>query len=669
MRLRPPSVPLITIDPFFNVWSPADKLTDVDTAHWTGYTNAILGTVNIDGKDYRLIGKKRSAEITSMKQVSVDVDALTTTYVFEQDGVRLTLLFTSPILPDDLYLLTRPVSYLEIKKEIIDNHKHTVKVKLSAAEQFCVDRVGDDEVVGEVLAPNGKIQTARMGSKGQKVLAYDADDARITWGYFYLSTDAADARLSVEKETISFYTWRNKPEAEAEMTFLTAEATLGASTLFTFAYDDLGASIQYFGKNLTSYWNKDGANIVDEIAKAHADYKRVLAKCNAFADRMFIDAVRAGGEKYAELLQLAFRQTIAAHKLAIDENGEVLWISKECYSNGCAATVDVSYPSIPLFLLYNPELVKGMMRPIYKFAATDAWEYDFAPHDAGRYPLLNGQKYGLRDGVLLFEKQMPVEECGNMLVMEGAVAIATGSAAFANEHMDILDQWVKYLIANGRDPENQLCTDDFAGHLAHNCNLTLKAIMGLGCYGILLGMNGKKREEKKYLNMAREMAADWAKRAANGDGSYRLAFDRPGTFSMKYNIVWDKLFGTGIMDRTVIESEVASYRRREHAYGLPLDNRQPYTKSDWLVWTATLAESRDDFERMVGKAWDAFNSTTVRVPMTDWYWTITSGGKEYDSTTYSPEHPDKIVKCFQNRTVQGGLWIKLLEYKGIMKIK
>jgi len=299
----------------------------------------------------------------------------------------------------------------------------------------------------------------------------------------------------------------------------------------------------------------------------------------------------------------------------------------------------------------------------------DVWDYDFAPHDAGRYPLLNGQKYGLRDGVLLFEKQMPVEECGNMLVMEGAVAIATGSAAFANEHMDILDQWVKYLIANGRDPENQLCTDDFAGHLAHNCNLTLKAIMGLGCYGILLGMNGKKREEKKYLNMAREMAADWAKRAANGDGSYRLAFDRPGTFSMKYNIVWDKLFGTGIMDRTVIESEVASYRRREHAYGLPLDNRQPYTKSDWLVWTATLAESRDDFERMVGKAWDAFNSTTVRVPMTDWYWTITSGGKEYDSTTYSPEHPDKIVKCFQNRTVQGGLWIKLLEYKGIMKIK
>ena len=120
MRLRPPSVPLITIDPFFSVWSPADQLTDVDTAHWTGYTNAILGTAEIDGKCYRFMGKERDG-VPAMKQVARDMDAFTTTYVFEQDGVRLTLLFTSPILPDDLYYLTRPVSYLEIKKEIVDH--------------------------------------------------------------------------------------------------------------------------------------------------------------------------------------------------------------------------------------------------------------------------------------------------------------------------------------------------------------------------------------------------------------------------------------------------------------------------------------------------------------------------------------------------------------------
>mgnify|MGYP003316047763 FL=1 len=159
------------------------------------------------------------------------------------------------------------------------------------------------------------------------------------------------------------------------------------------------------------------------------------------------------------------------------------------------------------------------------------------------------------------------------------------------------------------------------------------------------------------------MASDWAVRASNGDGSYKLAFDRAGTFSMKYNIVWDKLFGTGIMPSCVIESEVASYRRRAHTYGLPLDNRQPYTKSDWLIWTATLADNRDTFEDMIAPLWNAYNSMPTRVPMTDWYYTLTGLHKNYISGS------EKLEKSFRNRTVQGGLFIKLLEYKGIVKAK
>ena len=187
--------------------------------------------------------------------------------------------------------------------------------------------------------------------------------------------------------------------------------------------------------------------------------------------------------------------------------------------------------------------------------------------------------------------------------------------------------------------------------------------MGIAGLGIIYGMNGNKRDEKKYLKIARDMAADWAKRASNGDGSYRLAFDKPGTFSMKYNIVWDKLFGTQIMPKHVIETEVASYYKHLHAYGLPLDNRQPYTKSDWTVWTATLAEDRRDFENLIAPMWDAFNSTPSRVPMTDWYWTVTSEHRAYFSRSA------QMWKGFRNRTVQGGLFIKLLEYKGIMRIK
>ena len=625
MRLRPPATPLITIDPNFSVWADTDLLNGADTVHWTTKPMPIRGYLTVDNTDYRFIGAPATADEPALKQTASDVNALTTTYVLEGAGIRLTAAFTSPILPTDLYYLTRPVSYLALKVESTDGKAHKTSVKLAVSEQICMNQAGDDEVVTECFAKDG-INHVKMGRKNPRMLERMGDYLATEWGYFYLS--AKNATVATK--------------AAEGMTWVTLEAAVEGSALVTFSYDDI-KSIEYFGQALPSWWNRNGACIVDEIAKAHAEYDTLLATCNEFSDRLFIDAVRAGGEKYAELLELAFRQTIAAHKLAVDEDGKVLWISKECFSNGCAATVDVSYPSIPLFLLYNPELVRGMMRPIYKYAASKEWKedlkYDFAPHDAGRYPKLNGQVYGLKDGVMLYEKQMPVEECGNMLIMEAATALADGDASFAAEHLDVLEGWVQYLIKNGRDPENQLCTDDFAGHLAHNCNLTLKAIMGIASLGIIYDMLGKQAESEKYLAMARELAPDWAERAANGDGSYRLAFDKPETFSMKYNIIWDKLFGTEIMPRGVIASEVASYRRHFQPYGLPLDSRQPYTKSDWLVWTATLADDRETFEEFVAPLWDAFNFMPSRVPMTDWYWTLTGEHKTYMSRTYVSDNP------------------------------
>lgn len=635
MKLRPPAYPLITVDPYFSLWSATDNLTDSQTVHWTGVDNVILGVATIDGKEYQIIGK---GEIPAMKQTSADCTAFSTVYTFEQDGVRLTLTFTSPLIPNDLYLLTRPVSYLEIKSTSLDGKEHSVFVKISVSEEICMNKAGDDEIVCENFALE-KINSISMGRKNPKMLERSGDNLRIEWGRFYLS---GAGKVFIENKD--------------SMTFACISAEVKDNTLITFAYDDV-KSIEYFGKHLSSYWNKNGESIVNEIFKAHSDYESVIERCRVFENNLFTDAVRAGGEKYAEMLELALRQTLAAHKLVLDENGDVLYVSKECFSNGCAATVDVSYPSIPLFLIYNPELVKGMMRPIYKYARSDAWEFDFAPHDVGQYPKLNGQVYGNN----ALERQMPVEECGNMLIMETAVAIATHDVSFAAEHMDVLDGWVKYLIDNGRDPANQLCTDDFAGHLAHNCNLSLKAIMGIAGYGILKGMSGNAEDEEKYVSMARDMAEDWAERAANEDGSYRLAFDKPDTFSMKYNIVWDKLWGTRVMPQNVIASEVASYFGRLNAYGLPLDNRRSYTKSDWTVWTATLARRREDFERLIEPMWAAYNASESRVPMTDWYYTVSALHAAYMSKG------ENIEKSFRNRTVQGGLYIKLLEYKGIMK--
>jgi len=630
MKLRAPAYPLLNVDPYYSVWSASNKLTDSTTVHWTNHPNTIRGLATIDGQTYRFIGQ---GDEPALEQISVDVDAMSTTYRFACGKVILTAVFTSPRLADDLYWLSSPVAFVELSAKASDGSAHDVSVKLSFSEEFCLNEKGQYAVdVEKVDLP---LPCIRMGSAEQKVLNRSGDDVRIDWGYFYLA--ARGCKACVDSEAV-----------EGDMTYITACADIsGEKAVLTCAYDDI-CSIQYFGANLKSWWNKDGETILTAIEKADSSYECLCARCKAFSDSLFADAVKAGGEQYAELLSLAWRQVMAAHKVAVDENGEVLFISKECFSNGCAATVDVSYPSIPMFLLYNPELVKGMMRPIFRYAESDMWPFDFAPHDCGQYPLVNGQVYG--DNKLEF--QMPVEECGNMLGMVCTTCIADGDTAFVEAHLDTLEHWTKYLIQYGVDPENQLCTDDFAGHLAHNCNLAIKAIMGVASYALLLEKLGRTAQAEEYMAKAKEMASIWVKTASNGDGSYRLAFDRPGTFSMKYNAVWDKLYGTGVFPAEMILSEVTTNVRRFNQYGMPLDNRADYTKSDWLVWTATMTDSREDFERWIAPLWQAYNDSESRVPMTDWYFTSTAK-----------------MRGFRHRTVQGGLFIKLLDASGKMKVR
>ena len=661
--LRAPAVPLATVDPFFSLWCPADRLTDEDAVHWTGAANLLRGVAIVDGAAHRFLGRGPEP---ALAQTSLDVGFFETTAVLEGAGIRLTASFLTPLLPDDLATLSRPVSFLEVRAESADGRRHDVRVRLAASEQFCLDKAGDAPVITrrERYAPG--VSGMSIGSAAPRVLERAGDNLRIEWGRFHLAaaSPAATARAFREKDAEWLARslddqqrdrcgcgWPRFPFRErGALRFVSVEAPAAPSALFLLASDDAGASLEYFGARLRSLWNKDGRTIREAVAGAAASFAADRRRCDAWARRMAADARRAGGARYEALLALAYRQTVAAHKLAVDEAGELLWVSKENFSNGSAATVDVSYPSIPLFLLYAPELVKAMMRPIYRFAATDAWTYDFAPHDAGTYPLVNGQTYGLdrRTGELRLRSQMPVEECGNMLVMEAAAALASGDASFAASHLDTLRGWVKYLEANGEDPGEQLCTDDFAGHLAHNCNLSLKAILGIASFGILLGMLGDRKGFEARLRQAKALAKSWVRRAKNRDGSFRLAFDRPGTFSLKYNAVWDKVFRLGIFPPGTFDAELRRYVAESKPYGVPLDSRKTYTKSDWTVWAATLDDRGDVFDRLVADLARFYETTPNRVPMTDWFWTDTAQ-----------------QTGFQARSVQGGLWMKVLADRGL----
>ncbi|MEK3883034.1 DUF4965 domain-containing protein [Paenibacillus sp. PL2-23] len=656
--LRPPSVPLVTVDPYFSIWSPLGRLTERNTQHWTRKQQALTGLIRIDGKAFRFMGKPSGNVAHTMQQVSLRVEPLTSQYVFQEAGIELTLSFTTPLLMDDLDILSRPASYVSFRLQSIDGITHRVELYFDLSANVCV-HTPQQEVDWERTNFIGGIRALKVGTTSQKVLHRKGDDVRIDWGYAYLVVppceDAATAIGSeeirsefIEEGSILEQIDSRKPRlAEDEAPNLAVSLSLenvGAMPVeryLVLAYDDI-MSVDYFGKQLPGYWRRNGMSAEEMMVAAVLEYDDLMKRVGDVNREVMQQARIAGGEKYAEIAALAYRQAIAAHKLVAAEDGSVLFFSKENFSNGCMATVDVSYPSLPLFLLYNPELAKGMLRPIFAYASSDAWTYPFAPHDVGTYPHATGQEYGLE-----LERQMPVEECGNMLIMAAAIALAEGDGAFAKEHWDLLSQWAFYLRENGLDPGNQLCTDDFAGHLAHNTNLSIKAIMGIAGYGILCGILGDVEGKEAAIREAREMASQW-EQLAREDDHYKLAFDQPGTWSLKYNLIWDRLFQLNVFNEEISRQEIALYLKKKNKYGTPLDSRCTYTKADWLIWAASLSESAEEFGALTDPLWDFLNESMPPVPFTDWYLTI-----------------DGRMVDFINRSVVGGVFMKVLVDNGI----
>lgn len=577
-------------------------------------------------------------------QQSVDVQAMQTHYKFTAGGVDLAVTFTAPMFMDNLDLLSRPVNYLSYQVISNDNAAHDVELYFEASPRWALDQPYQ-ESVSETFT-DGNLTFLKTGSKEQNILNKFGDHINIDWGYFYLAADKGNALTSVgNSEELRRGFVDNALNAASDrgendnsklalvQKLGSVEATQGKVMI---GFDDI-YSIQYFKENLRGYWNRKGtSSIVEQFHLANKEFSSLVEKAYAFDKELMETATKSGGKKYAELCALAYRQSVAAHKLVEAPNGDLLWLSKENDSNGSIGTVDVTYPSAPLYLYYNPELAKGLLNHIFYYSESGRWTKPFPAHDVGTYPLANGQTYG---------GDMPVEEGGNMLVLTGLIAEMEGNANYAKRHWDVLTTWTDYLVEYGLDPDNQLCTDDFAGHFAHNANLSIKAIMGVASYGKMAYMLDKKDVGDKYTNKAKEMAVAWEKMANDGD-HYRLTFDKAGTWSQKYNMVWDKVLELGIFPEGIIDTELAYYLTKQNKYGLPLDNRETYTKTDWIIWTATMSNDQATFEKFINPLHLFMNETIDRVPMSDWVFT------------------DKANRRgFMARSVVGGYYIKMLEDK------
>jgi len=667
---RPPAVPLIAHNPYFSVWSMADHLTDQNTKHWTGHEQPLYGLARIDGKTWRFMGEDPHAapgDVPAMQQTSLQVTATHTVYQFQAGGVALTVTFFTPAFPKDLDILSRPVTYLTV--DATGDGTHDLSVLIDVDPIIAVN--SSDEPVTWGRSRAGGTGTAgltvlNVGSRDQRVLNRPGDDLRIDWGYFHLAApDSESPQFALSSNSLASFqetgslptaddmdTPRMPREGAADLAVLLPFGKVAAEpvrrhVLLSYTED---YAIEYLGRKLRPYWQRNNLSVQQMLADAETQLPALEARGQAFDKELASDLEATGGPAYAQLAILSYRQTLAAHGFAADIDGTPLMFPKENFSNGCISTVDVLYPSAPFFLFFNPALLQAQLKPVMEYAALARWKWPFAPHDLGTYPLADGQVYG--GGERTEDDQMPVEESGNLLILVAAMERELGNADFARQYWPQFSKWAEYLRSEGLDPANQLSTDDFAGHLAHNANLSIKAIEALAAYAELARAVGKPDVAAEYEKLAHGMAAQWQTMALDSDTTggphYKLAFDKPGTWSQKYNLVWDQILDLKLFPPQVRETELAFYMTHINRFGLPLDNRADYTKLDWSVWTATLADKAhpEQFVAILDPIGAWINQGPTRVPLTDWYDTKT--GKQIG---------------FQARSVVGGVYIKALADK------
>ena len=655
--LRAPAYPLVVQNPYFSVWSTGDKLTDGWPRHWTGAINGMSGLLRVDDKAFRWCGPQ-PGNVPAAEQTRVDFTATSTQYTFEAGGVQLNVRFVTPALASDPDLASRAITFVLAAVSSRDGREHDVAVYLDLTGEWCVH--DPSQVVGWTRLRVAGADTLRMGSLDQPVCERRGDQVRIDWGYLNLTVPAepnAGVQTAIaphEAARVAFATRGALPDTDdlrqprpandnwpvlAGMTHFSKLGGDVRTAVFVLSYDER-QNIELLRRRLLPYWARDGKTFATMLDESIRKRDEILRACEKYDLTLRERLARSMSPKLARVCELANRQVMAAHGLSADFDGSLLMFAKENTSNGCISTVDVFFPTAPFYLAMNPDLLESNIRPVFQYAISKRWKFPFAPHDLGTYPQANGQVYG--GGERTEEDQMPVEECGNMLILTAALARAKPGWQPPHDWWPALDKWAAYLKENGLDPSNQLCTDDFAGHLARNANLAVKAIVGMGGYAELCKQGGRTKEAAEYAALAHDYAAKWLKLAEAGDHT-ALVHEKPDTWSLKYNMFWDRYLELHLFSDATRQREIAWYKKQLKQFGVPMDNRAEYTKPEWLVWAACLADSRADFDALTAPIFDLANQTPDRVPLTDWY--MTTDGKNRGMYT---------------RSVVGGMWAPLL---------
>ncbi|KAF1984206.1 glutaminase GtaA [Aulographum hederae CBS 113979] len=643
---RPPALPLAVKSPYLNTWLPAGRdggnggyLAGEWPIFWAGQVAAWAGLIRVDGDAYTWMGAVRGrngSDVQTVTQIAYSYTSTKSVFTMDVGGkVEMSITFLSPVTPHDYKRQSLIFSYLNVEVTSTDGSEHDVQLYSDISAEWVSGNRSDIASWDHDTTSTLSYHRARR----QEQLAYSEVSDQSQWGDYYWATE--------DSETLTFQSGGDavvrgsflsngslpdtkdtnfRPINEDYPVFGFAKdlgnvGSAGIDTLFTIGLCQ-DYAIQFNGSDgyqpQPSLWKSYFDSDTDAIDWFYQDYSTSSEMSAELDSKIQSDSVGAAGQKYATLTTLSVLQAFAAIQL-VGTSEKMYIFQKEISSNGNMNTVDVIFPFHPLLLYTNPELLAILLEPLWEIQEGGNYPNKYSMHDIGaHYPNATGHPDGL-------DEEMPVEECGNMLIMALAYVQHTGKTDYLKAHYKLLKQWTQFLVSDSLIPASQLSTDDFAGHLENQTNLALKGIIGIGAMGQIANLTGNTEDAANYTAISRDYIEKWEDLgiAKNANPPHTtLAYGQNKTHGLLYNIFSDRQLSLDLVPQSIYDMQSEFYPTVEGRYGVPLDTRHSYTKGDWEMWAAAVSSSstRDMFIADLAK-W--INETPTNKALSDLYDTET----------------------------------------------
>jgi len=318
---------------------------------------------------------------------------------------------------------------------------------------------------------------------------------------------------------------------------------------------------------------------------------------------------------YAALVALSVRQALGSLEITVSRGANGTFNTDDILifmRDGLINTIDIIFPAWPAFMYFNPAIGKYLLLPHYEYQAAGYNPNQWAVHDLGSsYPQALGDPNGL---------SIPIESTGDQLIMALSYTQKSNDTSLISSYSSLLDQWAQYLVANTLTPFNQSSTDAFAGALPNQTNLVVKGIIGIQAAADIWKLLGNDQKSSSYSSTASSYVSQWLNLAYSGDKSHvTLEYGDNQSWGLLYNLYADKLLGTNLFPASVYQTQTNWYKGQEHAYGIPLDSRHTYTKSDWQIWTAAVVTDPTLRNSLIGFVKSYASSGVNSNPFPDWY--------------------------------------------------